>query len=124
MLEEEKKVDMDSVLMAFLLTSHNTFSPRILRFLFVCLFWFGFIFEEQSCYMISLYSPAWPGTHRNSPASSLPSKVGIAVYATMPGFCDTLKNTLMSINSYPFPGDLEQQLKFLSSLLTSEKEGK
>lgn len=47
-LDEKKKIDMGSVLMVFLLTSHNTFSPGILRFLFVCLFWFGFVFEEQS----------------------------------------------------------------------------
>lgn len=49
-------------------------------------------------------------------------KLELQSYATMPGFCDTLKTTLMSINSYPFPGNLEQQLRFLSSLLTSEKE--
>lgn len=45
-LEEEKKADMGSF-KVFLLTSHNTFSPRILRFLFVCCFDFDLFLKNR-----------------------------------------------------------------------------
>lgn len=89
-LEEEKKVDTGSFDGVSPHISQHFFSQNFEVFICV-LVWFWFVFEEQSCYMLSLYSPGWPGTHRNPRASSLPLKVGIAVYATMPVFCDTLK---------------------------------
>lgn len=121
-LEEEKKADMGSF-KVFLLTSHNTFSPRILRLLFVCCFGFGLFLKSRvdTCsHFKVLCGLELIGILLPRPFLQ---KLELQSYATMPGFCDIfLKNTSVSINSYPFPSNLEQQLKFLSSLLTSEKE--